>query len=223
MRRAIGLLLAGLAVLAMAGPARAEEDAPPLSPAQTALFGTPHLAAIRAPLDLDYRFLHQGDGQAPVEDRITMEVRAVHADGRHDVYPDVLTGERHVAFPPALGFRGNPLLMFALERDAHLLAAATGGSASWFRNRIRRAFADGATLRETRLPDTGEAQGAPALEISITPFRNEPRARHDQERRYLFLLSEAVPGGIAEIRAIQPLAEGGEVVDSIRFAGTRPR
>jgi hypothetical protein len=222
MLRAIGIALAALALAT--APARAEEGTPPLSPAQAALFDTPHLASIRAPVDLDYSFLREENGHRTVEDRITMEVRVVHEDGRHDVYPDMLTGERHIAFPPALGFHGNPLLMFALERDTHELATATGGAPSWFRNRIRHAFAEGATLHETQLHGTGAAEGAPALEIEITPFRGEARARRYQECRYVFLLSQAVPGGIAEIRSILPPAEGsGEVVETIRFSGTRPR
>jgi hypothetical protein len=217
MLRAVGVLLA---FLAMTYPVGAEEAAP-LSPAQVALFETPHLAAIHAPLDLEYRYLHEEDGRATVEDRITLEVRAVRDDGRHDVYPDFLTGERHVAFPPALGFRGNPLLMFALERDTRELAAATGGATTWFRNRIRRAFVGGATLRETRFHGVGAVEGASALEIEITPFQGEPRAQRYQERRYVFILSQAVPGDIAEIRTILPPSEGkGEVVESIRFSGT---
>lgn len=206
--------------LLLAQPAAAQQDAPsaPLSPAQVALFRTPHLDAVRTPQDLAYTFRREEEGRAPVEDRITMEVRAVHADGGHDVHPEFLTGERRIPYPPALGFRGNPLLMFALDRDTRELAAATGGSATWFRNRIRRAFAEGATLRETRLGD------APAVEIEIQPFQGEPRARRHQERRYRFLLSEAVPGGIAEIRTVLPAGDGGgRVEETIAFAGSRTR
>jgi hypothetical protein len=206
------------AALALAQPAAAQQDQPSLSPAQLALFETPHLASVRTPQDLAYAFRREEEGRAPVEDRITMEVRAVHGDGGHDVYPEFLTGERRLPYPPALGFRGNPLLMFALDRDTRELAAATGGSASWFRNRIRRAFAEGATLRETRLGT------APAVEIEIQPFQGEPRARRYQERRYRFLLSETVPGGIAEIRTVLPAGDGqGRVEESITFAGSQPR
>lgn len=208
------------AALALPPSAAAQQDPPPapLSPAQVVLFQTPHLDAIRTPQDLDYTFRREEEGRAPVEDRITMEVRAVHADGGHDVHPEFLTGERRIPYPPALGFRGNPLVMFALDRDTRELAAATGGSATWFRNRIRRAFAEGATLRETRRGD------APAVEVEIQPFQGEPRARRYQERRYLFLLSEAVPGGVAEIRTVLPAGDGGgRVEETIAFAGSRPR
>jgi hypothetical protein len=197
-----------------------DQPPPPLSPAQVALSDTPHLAAIRTPQDLTYTFRREEEGREPVEDRITMEVRSVHEDGGHDVHPEFLTGERRLPYPPALGFRGNPLLMFALDRDTREIAAATGGSASWFRNRIRRAFAEGATLREIRLPSTG----VPAVEIEIQPFRGEPRARRYQDRRYRFLLSDSVPGGIAEIRTVLPAGDGGgRVEESITFAGSRPR
>ena len=212
------------ATLALAQPVAAQQQGQPpppaLSPAQLALFETPHLAAIRTPQDLAYIFRREEEGRATVEDRITMEVRSVHEDGGHDVYPEFLTGERRLPYPPALGFRGNPLLMFALDRDTREVAAATGGMASWFRNRLRHAFAEGATLRETRL----QPGGAPALEVEVQPFRGEPRARRYQERRYSFLLSDSVPGGIVEIRTVLPAGEdGGRVEESITFAGSRPR
>lgn len=216
--------LLAAASLMLAQPAAAQQEAQPLSPAQIALFETPHLASIHTPQDLDYAFRREEEGHPPVDDRITMEVHTVHGDGRHDVYPGFLSGERHIPFPPALGFRGNPLLLFALERDVRRLAAATGGSATWFRNRIRRAFLDGAKLHETHLQAAGMEEAVPAVEIEITPFEGEPRAGRHQQRRYRFLLSQSIPGGIAAIHMIQPATDGqGKVKESVTFAGSRPR
>ncbi len=218
---------AGILTLPMLRAAAHAQQAPqgemrPLSPAQIALFETPHLAAIREPVKLDYDFRREEEGKPTVEDRITMDVRAVRPDGRHDVYPEFLTGERRIAYPPAMGFLGNPLLMFALDRDTRELAAATGGTPTWFRSRIRQSFAEGAVIRPTSLRPEGATAPAPATEIEITPFQGEPRARRYQQRRYFFVLCEAVPGTVAEIRTTLPAGDGGgAVVETIRFAGTR--
>ena len=219
------IVVALLASLALAGSLPGSvgaQQALPLSPAQVALFETPHLDGIRAPIRLDYVFRREEEGRETVEDRITLEIRAVNPDGRHDVHPEFLTGERRIPYPSALGFRGNPLPMFALDRDTRELAAATGGSAIWFRGRVRQALVDQATLRETTLQQPGGS--AAAVEIELAPFRNEPRAGRYQERLYHFVLSAAVPGGIAEIRTSLPAGEGrGAVSETILYAGSRPQ
>lgn len=221
MQRRTLLMLVPVLALALAAPAGAQQD-PPLSPAQVALFETPHLDAIHHPLKLDYAFRREEEGREAVEDRITMEVRAAQPDGRHDVHPEFLTGERRIPYPAALSFRGNPLLMFALDRDTREIAAATGGSVTWFRNRLRRALVDQAPLRWTTLRPAGTDAPVPAIEIEMAPFRGEARARRYQERRYLFLLAEAVPGGVAEIRTTLPAGEGrGAIVETIVFTGVR--
>ena len=45
-------------------------------------------------------------------------------------------------FPPMIGFRGNPVLMFFLEHDVEEMQRVDGGAASYFRTRIRQAFVD---------------------------------------------------------------------------------
>ena len=124
-------------------------------------------------------------------------------------------------YPPALGFAGNPLLLFALDRDTRELSAASGGSPIWFRNRFRQALATSASVRPTEI-DMGRDH-FPAKVVSLEPYTGEARARRFQRRRYVFTLAEAVPGWLLEIRTEMP-AEGqhGAVVEVIRFADTTP-
>jgi hypothetical protein len=205
-----------------AASARAESGPPSLSPAQVALFETPHLAALRPPLRLDYAFRREEAGRPAVEDSIRLEVRAGPAPGRHGVAVEFLTGPRAIRYPPAPEFRGNPLLLFALDRETRELSAATGGSTTWFRNRIRRALADAAELHPAAVV-LGDGRRLPATEIRLTPFAGEPRARRYQAMRFTFLLSEAVPGQIHTIRTDLPEGEGGgAVMEEIVFAGTAP-
>lgn len=202
--------------------AHAADPPPSLSPAQVALFETPHLASIRNPLWLDYAFRREEAGRPTVTDRISLEVRHVREDGRRDVYPEFLTGERRIAYPPALGFLGNPLLIFALDRDTRELSAATGGSMNWFRGRFRMALLDRATLEHGQAAAAGQAAPVEATRIEVTPFDHERRAGRFQTLRYVFTLSDAVPGGIVEIRStVSGGSDAPEIVESITFTGVR--
>jgi len=210
-----------IAAAPLARIARAEAPVS-LSPAEVLLFETPHLAALPpAPLRLDYAFRREEAGKEPVEDSIRLLIGAPGAEGRRDVHPEFLTGPRALSYPPAQGFRGNPLLLFALDRDAREMSAATGGSMVWFRNRIRRAFAEAAELHATEIVFDGRRVAA--TEIAIAPFGGEPRARRYQARRFEFVLSEAVPGGVHTIRTTLPaVADAGAVVERIVFTGVTP-
>jgi hypothetical protein len=211
-----------LGVLLGSPVAQAEETPPPLSPAQIALFETPHLAGILVPLKIDYVFRREEGGRPTVTDRITLDIRRVEENGRHDVYPDFLTGERRINYPPALGFLGNPLLLFALDRDTRELSAATGGSPNWFRARFRAALLAGATLQRGQAPATGQPVPVEATTVELTPFENEQRARRFQTLRYVFVLSDAVPGSIIEMRStVAAGPDGPAVTESITFDGVR--
>jgi hypothetical protein len=196
-------MLAAAGLVAAGTAARAQ----PLSAAQLALFETPHLSAIREATRLDYAFRREEEGRDPVEDRISLDVRPLAEGDRRDVGVEFLTGPRNLPYPPARGFRGNPLLLFALDRDARELAAATGGTMHWFRERIRRGFAEAAEGQGFELEFEGSR--VPATRFELRPFGGEPRARRFQARRYAFVLADAVPGMVHSITSETPGGEGG--------------
>ena len=218
------LLAAAAAAPLLGGAGDADRDVrAAMSPAQVALFETPHLASLRPPLRLDYAFRREEDGKEPVADTIRLALRASAADGGGccDVSPEFLTGPRALPYPPARNFHGNPLLLFALDRDTRELSAATGGTPSWFRNRFRQALATAAEVRPAAIEHEGRRVAADV--ITLSPYAGEPRAGRYQHRLYAFTLSEAVPGWVHAIRA--ELAAGGgagAVAESIVFAGTAP-
>ncbi|KAA2213509.1 hypothetical protein [Teichococcus oryzae] len=196
-------------------------EVPPLSPAQIALFETPHLASIKQPTRLSYAFRREEAGRAPVDDRIVLEVRRVSDDGRHDVHAEFLTGDRRINYPPALGFKGNPLLLFALDRESRELASATGGSMNWFRGRFRRALVDEAETLQEQVKLAALPHAVAAQRIIVMPYGGEPRARRFQGLRYDFVLSGAVPGGILQMLTTVPAAEDGPAMaESITYSGS---
>jgi hypothetical protein len=222
MRRTVAGLAGIVAAATAASFATAHAGDPPLSPAQIALFQTEHLKDIAKPVVLDYAFHHHGGPTADFDDTVTADIREIHDDGGKDVWIDFLTGEHHVNFPPALGFHGNPLLMFFLEHDVVEMRDATGGAAQFFRNHVRNAFVDRAEMHPVEITFDGQARSA--TEITLTPFRNDPApARFPTfvEKTYRFVLCEAIPGRLYQISTSLPAADGapGAFEESITFRG----
>ena len=179
------------------------DDTRPLSPAQLALFETPHLANITKPETLQYNISRTG--AAPFADTIGVVITTVNPNGTKDVAFQYMTGERQVRLPELDGFRGNPLLMVTLERDVEQMHEAIGLSKVYFRNRIREAFVAGAKVEP--IDYTVDGQTRPARQITVTPFIADQRLERLpslQAKLYTFVLTDAVPGMLAEIRIDTP-------------------
>ena len=198
MRAGAILTIASIALPALAeGPP--DEDTRPLSPAQVALFETPHLRNVDHAETLDYSFAR--DGVAGFTDLIAIHIRKVNPDGTKNLAFDYLTGDRQVKFPELDNFRGNPLLMLTLERDVAEMKDAVGLSTSYFRNKIREAFVTGAILTDATFTLDGVA--VPSHEVTVHPFEGDRRLERIpslQAKSYVFVLADSVPGTFAEIR-----------------------
>jgi hypothetical protein len=225
-------VLLGLALYAtflqMPQLSAADNDTRPLSPAQIALFESDHLGGIRRAERLEYRFEREAaaataEDAGPYTDRVDIDVRP-RADGGKDVWTDFLSAERHVPFPPLMDFHGNPVVMFFLERDVGEMHRLTGGTATYFRNRIRQAFVDQAQFKTIELQRDGKAMTA--TEITLTPFTQDPHVAVFPglaEKRYRFVLSDAVPGSIVEIQSEAPSKTGQfSTKETMTFVGEGP-
>src|SRR5881392_2106829 len=71
-----GACLAAGALALIAGSAHAATDTRPLSPAQIALFETPHLANVDHPTTLQYRF--ERDGAGAFTDSVAERIEKIH-------------------------------------------------------------------------------------------------------------------------------------------------
>ncbi|HEX3498218.1 MAG TPA: hypothetical protein VHT04_02730, partial [Stellaceae bacterium] len=206
----------------------ADNDTRSLSPAQIALFESDHLGGIRQAERLEYRFAREAvastaDDVGSYTDRVDIDVRP-RADCGKDVWTDFLSAERHVPFPPLMDFHGNPVVMFFLERDVGEMHRLTGGTASYFRNRIRQAFVDQAQVKAIELQRDGKA--VPATEITLTPFAQDQHVAVFPglaEKRYRFVLSDSVPGSIVEIQSEAPSKTGQfSTRETMTFVGEGP-
>jgi hypothetical protein len=195
-----------------------------LSTAQIALFDTPHLANISRPETL--RYAYRRVGPAAFTDIIAIHITKINNDGTKELAFDYLSGPHHVFYPELDHFRGNPLLMLALERDVAVMNEALGVSKAFLRNRIRQAFLDSATVSNTTI--TFEDKVTPARTVTVTPFAQEQRLDRIpslQAKTYKFVLADAVPGGIDEIRIEtpeDPALHAPALSEQITFAGVAP-
>ena len=199
-------------------------DVRPLSAGQIALFDTPHLANVSRPETL--RYAYRRIGPAAFTDIIAVHVKKINDDGTKELAFDYLTGPHHVFFPDLDHFRGNPLLMLALERDVAATSEAIGVSKAFLRNRIREAFFDSATVASATI--TFEGKATPARVVTVRPFEHEQRLERIvslQAKTYTFVLADLVPGMIDEIRIDtpeDPALNAPALSKQIKFAGVEP-
>ena len=212
-------VLAGLAVLAApaAAPAAAwARDATPsilsnvsvpgTSQAERLLFLQSHLSNVDPPHTLRYRYVSVGGPEGQVVDHATL-VLSPEADGRCcNVRAIYLTGERALQLPDVPDARANPVLLYFLEQQVRQLSARTRGAAAHFRRRTRLALADGAATVTAGTVRWGHVD-VPARTVRVTPYLDDPyRERFPVESRteYTFVVSDAVPGVIVQLRATVP-------------------
>ena len=202
----------GAALLALAtvcpGEANAAND---FSAAEQALFIDDHLTKLRPPLTLHYAFRKTGTLEEAFDDKVDVVLTA-QGDGRCcAASARFLTGTRQVAQPEVESAQGNPAILYFLERDIREMERLTGGKANYFRKRIRMAVYQAASIRALTLPYRGRPVAV--REISVAPYLDDPnRSRYEKlaNKHYVFMLAEAVPGGLYGIRT----RIGGESADA---------
>ncbi len=173
------------------------------SEAEVLLFETNHLSAIKEPQALHYTFKKRGTHEEGFEDKVKINIDKVKPGGFKTVSSEYLTGDNHQHFEPLDEAQGNPVLLFFLERDIHEMQRLTKGHWRYFQKQIRNALADDAEVRPMKFLYAGkEVEGR---EIKITPYASAAeKARYEQfaNKVYVFTLSEALPGGIYQIRTL---------------------
>ena len=197
------VLLAAL----MADRARAATE---FSAAEQALFVTNHLAALKPPSTLHYNFRRSGSLEPGFDDKVAIALTA-QPDGKCcAAAAEFLSGARKLSLPEIESAQGNPVILYFLERDIREMQRLTKGQPNYFRKRIRMAVFNAATITEVTLPFQG--RNVAAKQITVTPYTDDPlRARFENlaGKRYVFTLSDAVPGGVISIRTQVDVAAAG--------------
>lgn len=212
------LLLLGAAVL----PAAAAEN---YSSAEQALFLNDHLAGLKPPLTLRYGYRKSGTLEPGFDDRVSVALARQADGGCCAASAQFLQGTRRLSLPDIEAAKGNPVILYFLERDVREMSRLTKGQAAYFRKRIRMAAYQGATLEDTTVVHDGK--NVPAQRVRLTPYADDPlRGRFEKlaGKQYLFTLSRAVPGGVASILARVDGAEAQTplLAEALWLEGTQP-
>jgi hypothetical protein len=196
MRFLIKVLLLCSAVTAQ--PAAVADDA--ISPAEHRVFLDEHLNNIHGAIEVRYTYTQKAGPKDSYTDQVTLKVGAGSREQRA-VDVDFLTGERKLALASIEGGTGNPVILYFLEHDIRDLHNRLGGQSAFFRKRIRLALADAAIVKPVKLSFGGKT--VDGQEVTIAPYRNDPlkdRLKHFVSKTYVFTLSDAIPGGVYELR-----------------------
>ena len=207
-----------------AGPSHAQE----ISVAEKILFQSNHLHNVGSPQALRYSYVHTDRSGAGFSDQVQVDVGAKGSDGSAAVSSRFLTGERQVALPLLAGAQGNPVLLGFLERDIGEMKRMTGGSTGYFRKRIRIALAEAASVEPVTVPYGGHY--VRGTRIAIEPYLHDPMQEKMQKylaKKYVFILSDDIPGTIYQIRSTVPDAQQGDrkngaalIEETLTVAGT---
>jgi hypothetical protein len=188
------------------GEAEAEAPKPEMSEAQKALFNTPHLSNIKSPSVITYDFERKSVFKDGFKDTVKVKVDKVLEDGAKDVSFEFFTAERNRPYPPQEHFFGNPLVMLYLSRDVHEMARLVGGSANYYRSKIRYGMFDQAEVAEVEVAGpNGPVKGR---KITIRPFLTDAQKSYEMgpnlAKSYEFVVADEIPGGIYSIKTLVP-------------------
>jgi len=200
MNRLLGRTL--LLVLTLGPFAFAAQAAEDFSAAERALFMSNQLANIKPPARLQYRYHKSGSLEPGFDDTVTLSLQPRADKSCCAANAEFLTGARRINLPEVESAEGNPVLLYFLERDIREMNRLTKGQSGYFRKRIRMAVYQGAQMRELTLPYEGKTVAA--RQIMVAPYLDDPlRPRFEQlaTKRYVFTLSDAVPGSVYAISA----------------------
>jgi hypothetical protein len=208
--RMIAVAARRLVVVALTGAACGAMAADPgqFSEAENQLFVRPHLAAVVLPARLHYRYQRTGSLEPEVSDHAT--VTLTEQSGNRAASVAYLADERKLELPPIGHVEGNPIILHFLEREVRELKRLTGGAAAFYRNRIRKALAGDATVRETEVSYNGKT--VKGIEIRIDPYVDDPaRSRFEKfaDRYYVMVLSPEIPGEVYQLKAELPAPAAG--------------
>ena len=179
------------------------------SQAEQALFMSSHLANVRPPVTLHYRYVKGGSMEPGFEDRVTLKLTARADQPCCSANADFLSGSRRLALPEVEAAVGNPVLLYFLERDIREMSRITRGQQNYFRKRIRMAIYQAAEMRELTLPYHGK--NVAARQFSVTPYVDDPLRERFAKlvgKRYTFTLADDVPGVVYAV-ATQVDDQGG--------------
>lgn len=212
MRRSI--IVAALALFC-AGAAAQEQTLPE---AADLLFETAQWGRAEPGTTLTYRYTRTTSSEPPLgaafEDRIRLHLDKGEAAEQRTVRVELFSGERRRAAGPFEDATTNPALVLFLEYHIRELAPRLKANPRYLKNAIRAALRDKARVETTEI--TLDGRSVPATKVVIRPFVDDAmkeRMNGLDGLTYTFVVSERVPGQIAEIHSNATASDGSVRLD----------
>jgi len=211
--------LFGLVLLSATSAAAGEHKASPL------LFETRQLDLVGKGAEVTYRFEKKGNNETMVgkdyTDDIRLSVAKVDDKGGRDVVFKVFTGNsaRDPQNWPELSI--NPLFVWYLDRAVSTFNSLAGGSAMYFKHKIREALRE-AVAEDVKVEYDGKT--VDGYKIAIAPFAADPSASKMQgfhKSELVIVVSNQVPGYFVDLQAnfVSTQAAGPELKEQIKVVG----
>lgn len=210
---------------AAAGPA-SETDRQDYSAAERLLFMTPQFGGLKPPQTLRYAFHKAGAFEPGYDDKVAVILTPQADGGCCAARSEFLSAERRLVMPDVPAADSNPVILYFLEHDVREMQRLTKGSQNHFRQRIRMAVYNAATVSDVSVRWRG--QTVKAKEIRFTPYLDDPnRPKFEKfvRKEYRFVLSDAVPGGVYGIRTrigSEDAAAAPLIVEELYAEGAEP-
>lgn len=172
------------------------------SAAEQKLFLDNHLKNIKQSATLTYDYRKLGSLEEGFQDKVLLAVKTKAGSKDKSVDVTYLSGDRRLSLPATESAEGNPVILYFLEKDVRDMHRRTGGQESYFRKRIRMAFAEAADVRAVTLKLGG--RNITGTEVRIQPYLDDPmkaRFQKFEKKAYVFTLSDEVPGGVYQLRS----------------------
>jgi hypothetical protein len=150
------------------------------------------------------------------EDRIRLTLEDAASANARTVRVEMFSERRRRAAGPFEDVTSNPVLLLFLEHHLETLTRALKANPRYFKNAIRAALRDKASVTPTTVEWRG--QSLPGWRIEARPFvddAHKDRMRGLESLTYTFTTSDAVPGGILSMEARAVAADGNELFREI--------
>jgi len=195
-----------------------------LSQAEQRLFIDAHVANVDGAATLRYRYTKSGTLEENFEDEVRVVLAPSHTGAGMSAHVDYLSGERAIALPDLESAKGNPLVLFFLERDVREMQRLTGGQAAYFRKRVRLGLAEAAQVSPVAFELAGRR--VDGVQIVLQPYAQDPlrtRFARYAGKTYRFTLSPEVPGTVFEMQTVTLDAAGAPLIaEQVVFTGREP-
>lgn len=181
------------------------------SEAETLLWVTDHLSAIKRPTRLHYRFKKSGTYEDGFVDSIYLDILKINEDGSKDTALEFFSGDRKqpTTYENLVQVTGNPVIGIFLQGDVNEMQRLTKGSWRYFQKKIKLHLAEEATVESIDIDFEGKKVSG--KKITFFPYAKDVRRRQFEQfadKQYEFFLSDSIPGFLYQIHTVIPNIAG---------------